>query len=69
MGLFKEEKSLSDLEEETEYTKTRRQLLEEKLAVQQLEQKMGKGGWKVFSSNGQKSGLDFSRIKNWLKTH
>jgi hypothetical protein len=69
MGLFKPEKSLAEMEEEIEVTKTRRQLLEEKAAVQQLEAKMGSGSWKMFSSNGKKSGLDTSKIWNWLKTH
>ncbi len=69
MGLLKPDKSLSEMEEEIEYTKTKRQLLEEQAAIKQLEEKMGKGSWKIFSSNGKKSGLDTSRIVAWLKAH
>jgi hypothetical protein len=61
------QKSLADLEEEEEYTKQRRRVLEEKVAIRELEQRMGKGSWRHFSMNGKKSGLNVSSIINWLK--
>lgn len=61
--------SLSDLEEEEEYQRQNRKVLEEKVAIHELNQKLGKGGWKLFSSNGQKSGFSISKAIAWLRTH
>ncbi len=72
MGLFdtfKTKPSLSELEEETEYLKSKRELLEERATIRQLEERLGKGSWRTFSSNGKRSGLNFESVRNWLKTH
>ncbi len=69
MGFFKTEKSLADLEEETEYQKSKKELLQEKVAIKQLEERLGKGGWKMFSDNGKRSGFSLARAWSWLKAH
>lgn len=68
MGIpFMPQKSLSELEEEEEYTKQRRRVLEEKVAIKQLNDRLGKGSWRHFSSNGKRSGFQISSAINWLK--
>ena len=69
MGILTPRKSLEELEEEIEYSKTKRDLLQEQAAIKEIEQKMGKGSWKMFSNNGQRSGLSLSKMLNWLRSH
>ncbi len=69
MPLFGSEKSLSDIEQETEVAKSKRELLEEKVAIRQLEERLGKGGWRLFSNNGKRSGFSLSKAKQWLTDH
>ncbi len=69
MGLLKSEKSLGEMEEEHEALKEKRSILEEKVAIKRLEEKMGKGSWRFFSSNGKRSGLSLSSIRSWLREH
>lgn len=44
MGLFSREKSIEEMEEEHAILKERRSNLEEKVAIKQLEERLGKGG-------------------------
>ena len=69
MGLFKKDASLEEMEEEHSLLKERRSMLEEKVAIKQLEERLGKGGWKLFSTNGKMSGFSPRNALNWLKSH
>ncbi len=69
MGLLKADKSLAEMEEEIEYAKTKKELLQESVAIRQLEEKMGKGSWKLFSSDGTRKGFSLQKAWTWLKTH
>ena len=69
MGFLTPKKSLSDLEEETEYAKTNKELLQEKVAIKQLNERLGEGSWKFFSNNGKRSGFSLKAALEWLKTH
>jgi len=61
------QKSLADMEEEEEHLKQQRRLLEEKVAIKQLKDRLGQGGWKLFSSNGKKSGFSLQSALAWLR--
>lgn len=67
MGLLTPRKSLEELEEEIEYSKTRRELLQEQAVIKEIEGKMGKGSWKMFSDNGKRSGFSLSKGLAWLR--
>ena len=76
MGLFKKEASLEEMEEEYERkneqlraVKTDREILEQKVAMKQLNDRLGKGGWKAFSSNGKLNGFSLKSAMSWLKSH
>jgi uncharacterized lipoprotein YehR (DUF1307 family) len=69
MPLFKSRPTLQELQEQDEYLTTEVSVKKKQAAIKALEQRMGKGSWKIFSNNGKKSGISFDRIKNWLKTH
>ncbi len=66
---FKSEPSLSDLEEKEQFLDQKRKVKEEELAIKQLNDKLGEGKWKLFSSNGKKSGFSLSKALAWLKSH
>ncbi len=68
MGVpFMPQKSLAELEEEEEYTKQQKRVLEEKVAIHELKQRLGNGGWKMFSNNGRRSGFLLTAALNWLR--
>jgi hypothetical protein len=69
MGIpFMPQKSLSDLEEEEEYSKQKHRVLEEKVAIAKLNQELkSHSAWKMFSSNGRRSGFSLAAAVNWLK--
>ncbi len=69
MGIpFLPQKSLADLEEEEEYQKQSRKVLEEKVAIAKLNQELkSHSAWKMFSNNGKKSGFQLQSAINWLK--
>ena len=69
MGIFNKDKSLEEMEEEHQLLKEKRNILEEKAAIKALEDRMGKGGWRAFSSNGKRSGFSVKSALNWLKGH
>lgn len=68
MSLFKKEKSLAELEEETEHTDAEIGLLEKQLIKKQIETRLGKGGMSTFNEGDGQQGT-FKRAVNWLKTH
>ena len=37
--------------------------------MKELEQKGGKYKWQEMTDNGKKSGINFSKVWNWLKQH
>lgn len=69
MGLFSQDKSLDELEEEEAVVTKKRQILEQKVAIKALNERLGSGGWKAFSSNGKLSGFSPRRAMDWLKKH
>jgi hypothetical protein len=70
MGLFKEEKSLSQLQEQDEHLDVQLSVARKRALLNELKEKSGSSSfWKLFSDNGSQSGLNFSRIIQYLKTH
>ena len=67
--MFKKEKTLTELQEEEEHLNAEVSVSRKKVLLDRLEAKLGKGSAKRFSSNGKKSGIDFQRIKAWLKNN
>ena len=68
LDFLKPKKSLEELEEEIEYSKTKRELLQEQAAIKEIEQRMGKGSWKMFSSDGSRQRFSLSKALNWLRS-
>lgn len=67
MGLFKAKPTLSELQEEDDYLTTKLSVKRKMALIDELE---GKGQrWQDFSENKKKSGINFSRVMAWLKTH
>ncbi len=66
---FKSEPSLSDLEEKEQFLDQKRKVKEEELAIKQLNDKLGEGKWKLFSSDKSRKGFNLKAALNWLKTH
>ena len=69
MSMFKRHKTLAELQEEDEYLDTEVSVTRKKAMIKALNARMGKGSWRLFSDNGKKSGLNWGRIKNWLKSN
>ena len=69
MSLFKPKPTLSELQEEDDYKTTELSVARKQALIDELEGKNGKGSWKLFSDNGKKSGINFKKVWNWLKTH
>ncbi len=62
------QKSLSDLEEEEEYSKQKRRVLEEKVAIAKLNEELkSRSAWKMFSSDGRRKSFNLQAAINWLK--
>lgn len=66
---FLARKSLSELQEEDELLDYKLSITKKKAMIKELEHREGKGSWKIFSNNGKKMGVNFQRVKNWLKSH
>jgi hypothetical protein len=65
---FMPQKSLSDLEEEEEYQKQSRKVLEERVAIAKLKQELkSNSAWKMFSSDGSRKGFNLQSALNWLR--
>lgn len=67
--MFKQQKSLTELQEEDERLDSEITVHRKRLLLKQLNKKMGKDGWKMFSDNGKSSGINFARIIAWLKNN
>ena len=67
--MFKRPQSLAELQEEDERLDTELSVAQKKAVIKQLDDKMGKGSWKIFSDNGKMSGLNWHRVLNWLKSN
>lgn len=66
---FKSEPSLSELEEKEQFLDQKRKVKEEELAIKQLNDKLGQGKWKLFSSDGSRKNFSLSKAISWLKSH
>ncbi len=67
MRIFKSKPTLSELQEEDEYKSVQLSVARKNAMIAELE---GKGKhWQDFSDNKKKSGINWSRIWAWLKSH
>lgn len=67
--MFKKEKTLAELQEEDDRLDAEVSVSRKRVLLQRLEGRLGRGSAKRFSSNGKKSGIDFARIKAWLRNN
>ncbi len=68
MSLFKRHKTLADLEEEEEQLDTEISVAKKRAMLREVDSRMGKGGWRKFSDNGKKSGINWARVWAWLRS-
>jgi len=66
---FKHKPSIEELRKRNEYKDEELSLAKKDAMMRELAQKGGKDKWKEMSDNGKKSGINFSRIIAWLKSH
>jgi len=65
-----EHKSLEELEEEDGKLDVEISVARKKAMLKAVDAKMGqKGGWRILSSNGRLRGLNWDRVRNWLRTN
>jgi hypothetical protein len=69
MSLLKKQKTLAELQEEDETLDTEISVSRKRLMLKRLDDKLGKGGWKMFSSNGKIAGIDWGKVWVWLKNN
>lgn len=69
MSIFRQPKTLAESQEEDERLTTEVSIARKRAMIRELERREGKGSWKMFSDNNKKSGINFSRVWAWLKTH
>lgn len=62
---FKQEPTLAELQERDERVSLELSIAQKQALIKQVEAK-GKQ-WQQFSNNGKKSGLDFNKIRAWLR--
>jgi len=66
-GFLRKEKSLEDMEAESERLEGQLSIAEKKRLLAELERREGKGAWKMFAQDkdgkGLKSGINWSEIK------
>lgn len=60
---FGESKTLDELESESETMDAKISLAKKRALLKQVTKRHGKGGWKLFSSTGTKSGIDWDKVK------
>lgn len=63
MGVFQEEKSLDELQEENERQSLRYSIEQKRAMIKKIERERGPGAWKYFSKNGTKGGIDWERLR------
>jgi len=64
---FGSNKTLDELENEQEEMDAKLNLEQKKAKLKQIEKRYGKGGWKMFSNSGTKSGIDWDKVKFTIK--
>ena len=69
MNLFKRQKTLAEIQEEDELAAANLSLTKKRAMIYRLERQMGKGSWRNFSDNGKRSGVNFGRVRAWLREH
>jgi len=62
-----EHKSLEELEEEDGKLDVEVSVARKRAMIKALEKREGKGSWRLFSTNGKLSGLNWTRIRNRLR--
>ena len=67
IDMFKEPKSVEELESENERKEYEVSIAKQNAMIKELEARGRK--WQDFSSNGKKSGINFDRIASWFKGH
>ena len=69
MDSFKKKPTIEELRKQNEYADEELSLKKKRAMIRELEQRGGTGKWKEMSDDGTKSGLNWSRVKDWLSTH
>ena len=69
MPFFKREKTLTEVQDEDDRLDTDVSIARKRALLAQLNARAGKGSWKMFSNNNKKSGISWSRVWAWLRTH
>jgi hypothetical protein len=68
-SFLKSKPPLEELQRRDEYAEVELSLAKKKALIRELEARGGKDKWKEMSDDGKKSGINFSRIASWLRTH
>ena len=63
MSLLKRHRTLEELEEENQEAEQELSLAKKRALIKRLEQHRGKGAWRMFTSTGNKSGIDWQRLR------
>ena len=61
--------TLADLQEEDERLETEISVARKRLIIKEIDNRGGKGFWRKFSNNNKKSGMDWHRAWNWLRSN
>jgi len=69
MGLLKPDKTLAEIEEDTIREDAMVEYRRKQLIRKQIEERLGKGGMKLFKAKGDNEENVISKAANWLKTH
>ena len=67
MSFYNRTRTLDELEEEDERLDTEVSVARKRAMIKQLNMQAGKGSWRMFSDNGKVSGIDWQRVKTWLR--
>lgn len=67
--MFQRQKSIDEMEEESEVLDTQIELKRKKLMLAELNKRGGEGFWKKFSFDGTKAGISFQKVKEWLSNN
>ena len=69
MGLLKPDKTLAEIEEDTIREDAMVEYRRKQLIRKQIEERLGKGGMKLFKAKGDNEENVISKAANWLKTN
>lgn len=67
MSMFRRQKTLAELQDEDEQLDTTLSVARKKAMIKELERQQGRGSWRMFSDNGKASGINWQRIRAWLR--